>query len=311
DCGHEYDVVIGTSTGSLLAPLIAIDSFAQLKEGYTNVRQKDIFNVNPFNKKGKIKSLLAFWRIITFRRTLGESKKLRKTIKHFFPEEMYAPFMGPHTDLEFIVSVTNLKEDRLEFRSSKDHDYEQMVNWMWTSANQPVFMSLYSERDSTGEKQFYVDGGVKENIPLEKGLQIARERGIKEVDVIVHSPIVPRLDELEKLGILKLLTRTIDLFSTEVRVNDLKILDLQSKLNQCSLADAKGITVTVYFMPLESFELIPNSLLFDREKMQTLWQAGYDFLKGANDYSYKYFVPDVIQLEEETSYDKPGKRNEE
>ena len=280
ESGKDYRAIVGTSTGSLLAPLIAIDSFAQLREGYTGVTQKDIFNVNPFNKKGAIKGLCAFWRIITFRRTLGESKNLRKTIRRFFPESMYSAFQDPGSDLEFVVTVANLKKDSLEYRSSRNYAYDDMVNWMWASANQPVFMSLFSEKDEDKVKQYYVDGGIKENIPLEQGIEIARERGIKDIDVIVHNSKSPHLDDLNKLGILKLLGRTIDLFSTEVRINDLKIAGLQSKLPPKSGPDPDKFRITVYFMPQSVFEKMPNSLLFDQKLMQELWEDGYGLLSG-------------------------------
>ena len=48
DCQREYDIFIGTSTGSLLIPLLSIGEISRLKSIYTSVTQKDIFSVNPF-----------------------------------------------------------------------------------------------------------------------------------------------------------------------------------------------------------------------------------------------------------------------
>lgn len=39
-----------------------------------------------------------------------------------------------------------------------------MIDWIWASSNQPVFMSLFDKKDKDGETQYYVDGGIKENI---------------------------------------------------------------------------------------------------------------------------------------------------
>jgi len=49
----EYDLLIGTSTGSLLVPFIAIKKMDILKEAYTTVTQKDIFKINPFKVKSE------------------------------------------------------------------------------------------------------------------------------------------------------------------------------------------------------------------------------------------------------------------
>jgi predicted acylesterase/phospholipase RssA len=43
--GRDYDLLIGTSTGSLLVPFLAVKKLDKLKEAYTTVTQKKIFKV--------------------------------------------------------------------------------------------------------------------------------------------------------------------------------------------------------------------------------------------------------------------------
>jgi len=45
DCGRDYDLYIGTSTGNLLAPLLAAGKLDSAKEVFTSSTQKDIFKV--------------------------------------------------------------------------------------------------------------------------------------------------------------------------------------------------------------------------------------------------------------------------
>ncbi|HLN96396.1 MAG TPA: patatin-like phospholipase family protein, partial [Flavobacterium sp.] len=45
---HEYDLMLGTSTGSLLIPHLALGKVDKIRDIYTNVNMKNIFNVNPF-----------------------------------------------------------------------------------------------------------------------------------------------------------------------------------------------------------------------------------------------------------------------
>src|SRR5690554_3860924 len=50
---HQYDLFLGTSTGSLLVSHLALNQVEKIKEIYTNVDQQAIFNVCPFAIKRK------------------------------------------------------------------------------------------------------------------------------------------------------------------------------------------------------------------------------------------------------------------
>src|SRR5690606_25661281 len=45
---RRYGLFVGTSTGSLLIPLLAIGEISKIKEIYTSVNQSDIFSNCPF-----------------------------------------------------------------------------------------------------------------------------------------------------------------------------------------------------------------------------------------------------------------------
>ncbi|MBI1770562.1 MAG: patatin-like phospholipase family protein [Bacteroidetes bacterium] len=76
---NEYKIVVGTSTGSLMAPLVLLNKYKLLKTAYTSVTQKDIFNVNPFKPNGQLKALTVGWRFV-FNNSLGETYALRRLI---------------------------------------------------------------------------------------------------------------------------------------------------------------------------------------------------------------------------------------
>ena len=48
---REYDLFLGTSTGSLMVSHLALDMLDELKHLYTNVNQSTIFSNNPFKIK--------------------------------------------------------------------------------------------------------------------------------------------------------------------------------------------------------------------------------------------------------------------
>ena len=96
---NKYDIFIGTSTGSLLIPHLALGNIDKIHRIYTNVDMKKIFNVNPFivkKKNGKdivtINHFNVIWQFIKGKRTFGESKRLLKYIKRNFSISDYFSF---------------------------------------------------------------------------------------------------------------------------------------------------------------------------------------------------------------------------
>src|SRR5699024_1608631 len=93
---RNYDIFVGTSTGSLLLTHLAIGEIDKLYNLYTNVSQKDIFSLNPLTikrKKGReyvgINYFNTILQFIKRRRTFGESGNLRKLIHRSLSKEEY------------------------------------------------------------------------------------------------------------------------------------------------------------------------------------------------------------------------------
>ena len=110
DLGKEYDMFLGTSTGSLLIPHLSLKKVDKVYNLFTNVTQRDIFSVSPFvqRKKGdreyvSIDFINSLWQFIRMKRTFGESKHLKRNIRRNFTEE------------EFEVLLANVKVARGEF----------------------------------------------------------------------------------------------------------------------------------------------------------------------------------------------------
>ena len=87
----KYDLFLGTSTGSLLIPHLALGNIKKIHYIYTNVNMNEIFNISPFVVKIKngvdivtINHLQCISQFFKGRRTFGESKKLQKYIKENF-----------------------------------------------------------------------------------------------------------------------------------------------------------------------------------------------------------------------------------
>ncbi|NNE31087.1 MAG: patatin-like phospholipase family protein [Winogradskyella sp.] len=259
---RDYDMFLGTSTGSLLVPHLAVNDISKLYDIFTNVQQQDIFSVSPFvqRKKGNreyvsIDFVNSIWQFIRMKRTFGESKALRRNIKANFTKSEFEKIKATKQDV--VVTVSNLSMNRVEYKSILDCSYEEFCNWIWISCNYIPFMSLAKVNGYE-----YADGGLGCVIPIREAIL----RGATEVDAIVL--------EAETLGKQKILGKNpfslmMNLFGhllNQVEKSDIIIGKLAAK--------NKNVKLNLYYTPTS---LTENSLIFSKRLMQKWWQQGYDY----------------------------------
>lgn len=265
--GADYDVYIGTSTGALLVPMVALKKFTEIRKAYTSVSTTDIFSVNPFTKKGKINYFNAIWRILNGKSSLGESNNLRKLISKFFTESDFKTLKS--INKEVVVCVFNITLNRIEYKSSNTESYEDFCDWMWISANVPLFMSTVEKNGSQ-----YVDGGVAEVA----GVRYAKDLGSTDIDVILHR-------NHGKTGNKK--TRTVfDLFG-----NVVKGMMTEIATNDINPKNFEGLkSYRVFYMPFRLKANTIEALNFKPDVMSEWWNMGYSkdwILKQGIDVSKK------------------------
>jgi predicted patatin/cPLA2 family phospholipase len=170
----EYEIFLGSSTGSLLIPQLALGNISKIKQIYTNVNQRDIFSLNPFviRKKGErefvsINFLNTVLQFIKKRRTFGESKNLRKTIQKNFSLAEFSKLKN--SGKEIVVTVSNLTRNKIEYKSIHEFEYHEFLDWIWISCNLVPFMSLVTKNNCE-----YADGGFGSMVPLERRLTEVR-----------------------------------------------------------------------------------------------------------------------------------------
>ena len=261
----EYDMFLGTSTGSLLVPHLALNKIDKLYDIFTNVQQQDIFSVSPFvqRKKGdreyvSIDFVNSLWQFMKRKRTFGESKALRRHIKKNFTFEEYQRIKETKHDV--VVTVSNLSMNRVEYKSIQECTYEEFCNWIWISCNYIPFMSL-----AKVDGYEYADGGLGSVIPIREAIL----RGATEVDAIVL--------EAESLGKQKVLGKNpfslmISLFGhllDQVERNDIIIGKLAAR--------NKNVKLNLYYTPTT---LTENSLIFSKRLMTKWWQQGYEYAEN-------------------------------
>ncbi|MDQ6609688.1 MAG: patatin-like phospholipase family protein [Bacteroidota bacterium] len=270
DSFGEYNIAFGTSTGSLMNPLILLNRFDDLKKAYTTVTQKKIFNKNPFKKNGDLKWTVVF-RILLGKNSFGESENLKKLIEEFLKVDDYKKIQ--ELKKVFGVAVVDFKTGDLLLKfSNRIDDVAKMREWIWASSNQPLFMNYFTPKDSSS---YYVDGGVRETVPVTAALEYAiyHHPEIKHIDVIINQPKYPIIHrDFKPTSIFKGLVRLTDIWRTEVVDNDVLIALQAASIHNCH--DNDTITIHLNYFPSLLFSDNEKDLLFDPQKMKCLWNAG-------------------------------------
>ncbi|WP_157206497.1 patatin-like phospholipase family protein [Mariniflexile maritimum] len=263
--GHQYNLFLGTSTGSLLVPHIAADKIDKIYEVFTDVKQSNIFSINPFRvrKKGdreyvSINFLNSIWQFMKMKRTFGESKALKRYLKKHFTEEEFNFIRTTKEDV--IVTVSNLSKNIVEYKSIKECTYDEFCEWIWISCNYIPFMSLAKVNGFE-----YADGAFGCVVPIREAIQ----RGATEIDAVVL--------ESENLEYMKVLGKNpfslmLNLFGhllDQVERSDILIGKLAAKNRQVKL--------NLYYTPSK---LTENSLIFNKKLMQSWWEQGFEYAKN-------------------------------
>ncbi|MBE7639916.1 MULTISPECIES: patatin-like phospholipase family protein [Salegentibacter] len=262
--GKKYDLFLGTSTGSLLIPHLAMGNIDKVYDIYTNVNQRKIFSINPFvvkRKEGReyvtINYFNMFWQFIRKKRTFGESQNLRKHIKRNFSEENFSQLKSQVGDV--VVTVSNLSKNRVEYKSIHDFTYEDFCDWIWISCNYIPFMSL-AKKDGFE----YADGGLGCVVPIREAIK----RGATEVDAIILEAENMEYNKVLGKNPFSLMINLFGFLLDQVEYHDI----VEGKLAALN----KKVKLNTYYTPTK---LTENSLVFNKKLMGEWWQQGYDHAK--------------------------------
>jgi predicted patatin/cPLA2 family phospholipase len=277
--GKEYDLFIGTSTGSLMVSHLALGMLDELKELYTNVSQETIFSNNPFKirkvsgeKVISINHLNTFWNLLNGRKTFGESKNLRSLIKKNVTKKMYEEIKN--SSKEVVVTVSNLTANQIEYKSSNDCSYDDFCDWVWGSCNYVPFMSLLEKNHCQ-----YADGGFGSLVPIREAIL----RGATEIDAIILETEVTQINRLNSKNPFSLLFDVFDFMLTHVEKHNITIGKLA--------ANNKDVQLNLYYTPTV---LTTNSLVFDQKLMRKWWKSGFKYAKTKREEIMSEFRPDVL-----------------
>lgn len=210
--GVRFDGVVGTSTGALIAPLVATDEVGLLEELYTTVQTSDILQWWPWN----------LWT----QHAWYSTAPLRRLIRRHITAERYQRMLA--SSVEVWLATVALQTGIVTYwnpQTSGPHggpiSHDAFMAAMLASASQPVLMPVVAMSDG----RQYVDGGVREIAPLKQAI----EQGAEEIYAIVLSPAQRPPQQGVYASALKIGIRTLDLFLAEIVANDVHVAEIYNQ----------------------------------------------------------------------------------
>lgn len=265
---YKYDLFVGTSTGSLLIPHLALDNVLKIKDIFTHVDQCTIFDTYPFkvridqegNRYTRINHFNVLKSFLRRKKTFGGSCNLRKLIEKSFTEEEFSQLKTRNMDI--CVTVSNLSVNRVEYKYLKDFTYPDFCDWIWASANYVPFMSLVEKNGYE-----YADGGFGCMVPIETAI----EHGATMIDVIVLETEVNERNLLPSKNVLSLLSNLYFYMTERIERQNIRVGKLAA-INH-------NVDLNFYYTPTE---LTANSLIFEPELMTQWWAMGFEYAACRN-----------------------------
>jgi NTE family protein len=200
----RWDGIVGTSTGALIAPLVAIQEIALLEKMYTSVTTSDIIVNYPWN--------------VPLQHAWYSTAPVKKLLHQHLTPTRYTALL--HSAVACWVCTVNLQSGQVTYWhprtsgiSGKAMSRAEWIDAMLASASQPVLMPPVKLLDGCQ----HVDGGVREITPLKYAIQ----QGATEIDVMLfhpagQQPIRPPAERITNIAL-----RTLELLLAEIADNDL------------------------------------------------------------------------------------------
>lgn len=295
-----FDIYVGTSTGSLIVPFVALNKIAALEKIFTTQKTENIILQNRLGDRINNTSIF-------------DSSPLWQLLTENYTDNIYSDLLATNKKL-FLTTVCLQSAKLIVFTndktpaSSENYDTNTLINGdhfrkaVLASSSEPVFMppvkvNKYIENEINKEFQF-IDGGVKEHA----GIRIAIDNGATEIFTIILSSNEKIVEYNEYTDLLSILQKTVDIFTDNVSENDLQIPfqynealiyieEVKNNMKKHGISDEQ---INQYFTvsnasnpyqnqkPLKFFTFRPDTplgggpggLIFDPEEMKLMVKRG-------------------------------------
>ena len=257
-----FDFISGTSTGSLIAAMIAANKLQTLVDVYRNTTNQMI--LKPVDLVDAADKKLPY---------LYDTLPLTKQLDSYLDHAAYTTIMNSAVRLCFNsvclqngkISVFTTKPVNASpsYDSYLINSLSMMKDGMMGSSNQAAFMPPVEFNG----KQF-VDGGNREVIPTRVVVQNIPSNQPHDIYVLSNNPLEFRVDNKIFKSILEVLFRAVTMFIQEVRENDMEAL---TRFKQSA---SKPVRIFYIYPDTELDIDYPTGLRFDKFRMRTWMTEG-------------------------------------
>jgi predicted acylesterase/phospholipase RssA len=204
--GLEFDILVGTGTGSLIIPFVALGEMEPLIEIFTTKHNKDIIRKFSLSERLKETSILdptPFWGLLDQYYTHARYDRLLAT-----PRELYfnTVCLQTHELTVFSNKTGPALDGRYAFRTIDQ--YDQFLRTLLASSCQPVLLPPVTICPAEEPLRQYIDGGDREYA----GIEIAVAAGATDIYTLLLAPSATIPDNREFKDLFSILQTTLDIF---------------------------------------------------------------------------------------------------
>lgn len=215
----DFDILVGTSTGALIVPLVALGELEKLEHLYTTVTDEQVLVKYNIGKRLNAHSVFTAGPLsnkIDALYTDDYFKRLQQSGR-----EVYLTTTCLQTEELVVFTTAQHPVENSYYKVRKIVSADQFRRAILASASQPVFMPPVKVNKTVPGEPFpdhqFVDGGVREYV----GLGIAAEAGAGELFTIIHAAKNVKQNTDEITSLFSVLEKAIAIFITDVGANDL------------------------------------------------------------------------------------------
>lgn len=246
---YDFDLIVGTSTGALIAPMVAIGDIEKLVDIYTSVRNEDIYRHNwrRFYKDAIYDTKPLEWllRSIMFNDCGGKTARYEQLMQ---------------SKKRVLICAVSLQSRKVNYFSqfptgpnvSGWGDGDGFVRAVLGSTNQPFLMP---PQELLGQQ--WVDGGVREIAPMDIAVQL----GVQRIISIINIPEKMPIEDTKFTNFLSIGARALGLMSDEVLLHDIMCVERRNKFLEY-VSEVKGRVAEKYGV--------------DEETLRSLFKVGDD-----------------------------------
>nr|WP_295870092.1 patatin-like phospholipase family protein [uncultured Chitinophaga sp.] len=200
----SFDIICGTSTGSLIALLTAIDDAELAEKIFTANVTQDFFSTNHAIQR-LANNQLSLYNIIPLLHKVNAivtEERFRQLMAA--PRELYIATRSLQTGRNIYFS--NRESNSNGYTVKKLSDVHMLRDAMVASFMQPAFMPPIDIIEEGQPLQQLTDGGG----PLYAPVKLAIDRGATDIYVVLHTPVTQEEYPMQFKNLVDVLERTMD-----------------------------------------------------------------------------------------------------